>query len=43
MQKRNVHIFRAGNFTLLTGAIEPKLEVANETYGSAANAEKSAL
>ena len=43
MQKRNVHIFRAGNFTLLNGAILPNLEVAYETYGSAANAEKSTI
>ena len=43
MQKRNVHIFRAGNFTLLNGAILPNLEVAYETYGSAANAEKRTI
>ena len=43
MQKRNMHIFRAGNFTLQNGAILPNLEVAYETYGSAANAEKSTI
>ena len=43
MQKRNVRIFRAGNFTLLNGAILPNLEVAYETYGSAANAEKRTI
>lgn len=43
MPKRNVHVFKTERFTLQNGVVLPELEVAYETYGSAANTKENTI